>query len=101
GEAAHNRVTGVAEAEDPESAHVQAERVEGEMQAPSPAGSDLWVATETAEDDLLYRWSTPDDSGDWSLLIFRDGEEPAPATITIEQEQPQSQAAGIALVIGG
>lgn len=101
GEAAHNRITGITEAEGEDAGHIDAEHVEGEAQAPNPTGSDLWAATETAEGDLLYRWSTPGDSGDWSLLIFRDGEEPAPATITIEQMQPQSQTAGIALVIGG
>lgn len=101
GEAAHNRVTGFVEADGEETAHIEAEHVEGEMQAPNPRGSDLWVATETAEDDLLYRWSTPDDSGDWSLLIFRDGEQPAPASITTEQVEPQSQVPGTILVIAG
>lgn len=101
GEAAHNRVTGFVEADGEEAAHIEAEHVEGEMQAPNPTGSDLWVATETAEDDLLYRWSTPDDSGDWSLLIFRDGEQPAPASITTEQVEPQSQVPGTILVIAG
>lgn len=101
GEAAHNRVTGFVEADGEEPAHIEAEHVEGEMQAPNPTGSDLWVATETAEDDLLYRWSTPDDSGDWSLLIFRDGEQPAPASITTEQVEPQSQVPGTILVIAG
>ncbi|GAA4838472.1 hypothetical protein [Garicola koreensis] len=101
GDAAHNRVTGLTEAEGDDAGHIDAEYVDGETQAPNPSGSDLWAATETAEGDLLYRWSTPDDSGDWSLLIFRDGEQPAPAAITIEQVQPQSQAGGIALVIGG
>lgn len=101
GEAAHNRVTGFVEADGEETAHIEAEHVEGEMQAPNPTGSDLWVATETAEDDLLYRWSTPDDSGDWSLLIFRDGEQPAPASITTEQVEPQSQVPGTILVIAG
>lgn len=101
GEAAHNRVTGFVEADGEEAAHIEAEHVEGEMQAPNPRGSDLWVATETAEDDLLYRWSTPDDSGDWSLLIFRDGEQPAPASITTEQVEPQSQVPGTILVIAG
>ena len=101
GDAAHNRVTDFVEAEGEEQARIEAEFVDGEMQAPNPTDSDLWAATETAEGELLYRWSTPDDAGDWSLLIFRDGEEPAPAAITIEQAEPQSQVAGIVLVIVG
>ena len=101
GEAAYNRVTGFVEAADDQPSRIDVEYVDGDSQAPSPEDSDLWAATESAEGDLLYRWSTPDDTGDWALLIFRDGEEPAPAAITIEETDTTSQAAGIALLIGG
>lgn len=101
GDAAHNRLTGFTESEGDEPPRIDVEHVEGESAAPSPEGSDLWAATESAEGDLLYRWSTPDESGDWALLIFRDGEEPAPATISIEEPQVTSQTTGTALLIGG
>lgn len=100
-DAAFNRVTGIAEGEDDESSHIEAEHVEGEAEAPNPAESDLWVATESTEGDLLYRWNAPDESGDWALLIFRDGEEPAPTAITVEQTESASSVGGIILLIGG
>lgn len=101
GDAAFNRVTGIAEGDEGESARIEAEHVGGEAQAPNPEGSDLWVATESTEGDLLYRWNAPDESGDWSMVLFRDGEEPAPTAISMEQTDTQSQVMGIVLLIGG
>lgn len=101
GDAAYNRVTGVAEGGEGEPASLEAEFVEGEAQAPDPQGSDLWVATESTDGDLLYRWNAPDESGDWALVIFRDGEEPAPTAISMEQTETQSQVLAIVLLVGG
>lgn len=102
GDAAHNRISGISEGDsEDDPAYIAAEYVEGEGEAPNPAESDLWVATEATEGDLLYRWTVPDSSGDWALLIFRDGEEPAPATIVVDNPQTTSPALGAGLIIGG
>lgn len=101
GDAAYNRVTGISEGGEDASASLETEYVEGEAQAPNPQGSDLWVATESTEGDLLYRWNAPDESGDWALVIFRDGQEPAPTTISMEQTETQSQVLGIVLLVVG
>lgn len=77
------------------------EYVEGEDQAPDPGNSDLWVATDTVEGDLLYRWSAPDDTGDWALLIFRDGEEAAPSAVSVEETETASQTGGIIMTVLG
>ncbi|WP_049897542.1 hypothetical protein [Nesterenkonia massiliensis] len=99
GDAAYNRVTGVTDSAD--QAEIEVEHIEGEQQAPNPLNSDLWVATETTEGELLYRWSTPDTDEEWSLLVFRDGEAAAPVTISAERPAPGSQGLGITLVILG
>lgn len=88
GDAAHNRIGGYVEGDGEDNpSYIDAEFVDGESQAPNPVDSDLWVETETIEGDLLYRWSTPDESGDWALLIFRDGEEAAPAAVTTTETE--------------
>lgn len=102
GDAAYNRVAGFEEGESSDdTGRIVAEYVDGESEAPNPADSDLWVDSETTEGDLLYRWNTPDESGDWALMIFRDGEEPAPTAITMTETQYFSHAGGIAMVVGG
>ncbi|MDZ5078626.1 hypothetical protein [Nesterenkonia sp. HG001] len=100
-DAAHVRITGVEEGSAEEPPSVVAEHVDGEAQVPDPSGSDLWVATEIAEGSLEYRWVAPDDSGDWGLMLFRDGEEAAPAAVAVEVEQPVDRTLGIALSVAG
>lgn len=98
----HNRILGVEESDDPEvGSYVNAEYVDGSESVENPADSDLWVAVQQEEGELLYRWSTPDDSGDWALLIFRDGEEAAPATITTTETEFFSRGQAIGLTVGG
>lgn len=100
-DAAHVQISGVDEPSPEQDAQVVAEHVAGESEVPDPSDSDLWVATETAEGPLVYRWVAPDDSGDWALMIFRDGEEPAPSAVAVEVEQPVDSTWGIALIIVG
>ncbi|WP_168198540.1 hypothetical protein [Nesterenkonia sp. NBAIMH1] len=98
----HNRLLGVAESDDPDvDSYVEAEHIEGEEAIENPADSDLWVAVQEEEGEILYRWSTPDESGDWALLIFRDGEEAAPATITTTETELFSRDQAIWLTVGG
>lgn len=101
GDAAYNRIDSLSEGDDETAAHVHAEHIEGESEAPNPLNSDLWVATETTEGELLYRWTAPDESGDWSMVIFRDGTEAAPADIAVENPFTASSTSGIILLVSG
>ncbi len=97
GQTAHNTVTGVSK--DKESLVV--ERADGEATAPNPAGSDLWVSTETASGGLEYSWTPPAD-GDWSLLLAADGTQPAPSSISMTFPNDTATPWAIPLmVIGG
>ncbi|WP_115789329.1 hypothetical protein [Arthrobacter silvisoli] len=78
GKTAHNTVTGVSE----DGKSLQVTNTEGEATAPAPAGSDLWVETESASGQLEYSWNPPAD-GEWSLLLASDGTKPAPASISV------------------
>ncbi|RJN31390.1 hypothetical protein [Nesterenkonia natronophila] len=101
-DAAHNRVTGFEASEDPEDpSRITAEYIDGETDVPEPTDSDLWVSVETAEGEMPYRWDTPDEEGDWALLIYREGDEPAPAAITTTETVTYSPTGGIALLVSG
>ncbi|GAA1142514.1 DUF2561 family protein [Nesterenkonia lutea] len=101
GDAAHVRIGQVQEGQDDAEATIETEFIEGEATVPDPADSDLWVASETTEGDLRYGWSAPDDSGDWSLLMFRDGEEPAPSSVSVELEEDPDTVLGTVLIVLG
>lgn len=102
GDAAHNRLTGYEASEDPEEpSRFVAEFLDGETDVPDPSSSDLWVSVETAEGSTPYRWDTPDEAGDWALLIFREDGEAAPSGITTTETVTLSTAGGIALTVGG
>jgi hypothetical protein len=101
-DAAHNRVTGFEASEGPEEpSRITAEYIDGETDVPEPTDSDLWVSVETAEGEMPYRWDTPDEEGDWALLIYREGDEPAPAAITTTETVTYSDTGGIALLVSG
>lgn len=101
GEAAHVTIGAVQEAEGDAEATITTEFVDGESTVPDPSDSDLWVASETTEGDLRYGWSAPDDSGEWSLLMFRDGEAPAPSAVSVELEEDPDQLLGTVLIVLG
>ncbi|MBE1513327.1 hypothetical protein [Nesterenkonia halotolerans] len=101
GDAAHVTIGAVQEGQDDAEATIETQFVEGEATVPDPADSDLWVASETTEGDLRYGWSAPDDSGDWSLLMFRDGEQPAPSTVSVELEEESDHLVGTVLIVLG
>lgn len=101
-DAAHNRITGYETSEDADvSSRFVAEFIDGETDVPDPSNSDLWVSVETAEGSAPYRWATPDEAGDWALLIFREDGEAAPSSITTTETVTRSAAEGIALTVGG
>ena len=100
GDAAHVRVDGVtAGGEDGGSWDL--EYVEGESEVQDPSGSDMWVATETTEGELDYQWTAPDESGEWALLLFRDGTEPAPAQFSTEITEEQDTTMPVVLIVLG
>lgn len=100
GDAAHVRVDGVtAGGEDGGSWDL--EHVEGESEVQDPSGSDMWVATETTEGELDYQWAAPDESGEWALLLFRDGTESAPAQFSTEITEEQDTAIPVVLIVLG
>ncbi|EXF24572.1 hypothetical protein BG28_05735 [Nesterenkonia sp. AN1] len=102
GDAAHVTIGAVRQGEEDAPATIETEFTEGETTVPDPSGSDLWAATETTQGDLRYRWSAPDDTGEWSLLIFRDGEEPAPSAVTVElPEEEEESLLGTTLIVLG
>ncbi|KUG57725.1 hypothetical protein [Nesterenkonia jeotgali] len=101
GDAAHVTIGAVQEGTEDAPATIETQYTEGEATVPDPSGSDLWAASETTEGDLRYRWSAPDDSGEWSLLIFRDGEEPAPAAVTVELPEEEDSLLGTVLIVLG
>ncbi|WP_120005148.1 hypothetical protein [Nesterenkonia muleiensis] len=101
-DAAHNRLTGFEPSDDPDQpSRFVAEFIDGETDVPDPSTSDLWVSVETAEGEMPYRWDTPDEAGDWALLIYREDDEPAPAAITTTETVTLSAVGGIALTVIG
>jgi hypothetical protein len=97
GPTAHNTVTGISEKKDA----LVVEHAAGDATAPNPAGSDLWVSTESASGELEYSWTPPAD-GEWSLLLATDGTQPAPSSISMTFPNDTSTPWAIPLmVIGG
>ena len=97
GQTAHNTVTGVSEKKDA----LVVEHAAGDATAPNPAGSDLWVSTESASGELEYSWTPPAD-GEWTLLLATDGTQPAPSSISMTFPNDTSTPWAIPLmVIGG
>ncbi|WP_434993857.1 hypothetical protein [Arthrobacter sp. Ld5] len=94
GDAAHLSVTGRGE-ETLDSAFS-----DGEDSVPDPSGSDLWIAEESGDGSLTYRWSEPT-QGDWALLLAADGEAPAPTRVSVTTPNDQSTPFALPLVIGG
>lgn len=100
GDAAHVRVDGVTE-DGEGGADWDAEYIDGESEVQNPSDSDMWVATETTEGELDYQWAAPQESGEWALLLFRDGSEPAPAQFSTEVTQEQDTALPVTLIVLG
>ncbi|NDK30336.1 hypothetical protein [Nesterenkonia haasae] len=101
-DAAHNRITGFESSEDAaEPSRITAEFIDGETDVPDPTDSDLWVSVESAEGEMPYRWDTPDEEGEWALLLYREGGEAAPASITATETVTYSHTGGVALLISG
>ncbi|CAH0305723.1 hypothetical protein SRABI26_04685 [Arthrobacter sp. Bi26] len=96
GKTAHNTVAGVSE----DGKSLQLTHTDGDAAAPSPAGSDLWVATENASGEMDYSWNAPAD-GDWSLLLAADGTKPAPSSITMTFPNDTSTPWAIPLMVLG
>ncbi len=96
GKTAHNTVAGVSE----DGKALQVTHTDGAATAPSPAGSDLWVATENANGEMDYSWNAPAD-GDWSLLLATDGTKPAPGSITMTFQNDTSTPWAIPLMVLG
>jgi hypothetical protein len=97
GQTAHNTVTGISEKQDA----LVVEHADGDAAAPNPAGSDLWVSSESASGELEYSWTPPAD-GEWSLLLAADGTQPAPSSISMTFPNDTSTPWAIPLmVIGG
>ncbi|TLM82468.1 hypothetical protein FDW83_12740 [Pseudarthrobacter sp. NamE2] len=96
GQTAHNTISGVSE----DGKSLQVEHSDGEAAAPNPAGSDLWVSTESASGELEYSWTPPAD-GDWTLLLASDGTQPAPASVSMTFPNDTSTPWAIPLMLLG
>lgn len=96
GKTAHNSITGVSE----DGKSLQLVGTDGEANAPSPAGSDLWVQTENADGQLDYTF-TPPASGNWSLLLASDGTKPAPSSVSITFANDATMPWAVPLIVIG
>ncbi|MGJ9402511.1 hypothetical protein [Arthrobacter sp. KK5.5] len=96
GDAAHNTITGV----DTIQGQLFAEHTKGGAEVPNPAGSDLWVDSETADGELVHKWTEPA-QGDWSLLLAADGKSPAPTSVTVSWPNDAGTPFAIPLIIAG
>ncbi|WP_442545456.1 hypothetical protein ACSBOX_07450 [Arthrobacter sp. KN11-1C] len=96
GKTAHNSITGVSE----DGKSLQVAGTDGEATAPSPAGSDMWVQTESANGQLDYTF-TPPASGNWSLLLASDGTKPAPSSVSITYANDATMPWAVPLIVIG
>lgn len=96
GKTAHNSITGVSE----DGKSLQLAGTDGEANAPSPAGSDLWVQTENADGQLEYTF-TPPASGNWSLLLASDGTKPAPSSVSLTFANDATMPWAVPLIVIG
>ncbi|WP_340639276.1 hypothetical protein [Arthrobacter sp. Hiyo1] len=96
GKTAHNTINGVSE----DGKSLQLAGTDGEANAPSPAGSDLWVQTENADGQLEYTF-TPPASGNWSLLLASDGTKPAPSSVSITFANDATMPWAVPLIVIG
>ncbi|WP_307054221.1 MULTISPECIES: hypothetical protein [Arthrobacter] len=96
GKTAHNTINGVSE----DGKSLQLSGTDGEANAPSPAGSDLWVQTENADGQLEYTF-TPPASGNWSLLLASDGTKPAPSSVSITFANDATMPWAVPLIVIG
>lgn len=94
GDAAHVQVTGLGS-----WASLSSEDVDGAAEAPSPAGSDMWVAEETGTGEVSLSWTQTD--GRWSLLAATDGTAPAPAITLTWPQDVRTPFLVPGLVLGG
>ncbi len=94
GDAAHLSVTGLG------GQTLDSGFSEGEDSVPDPSGSDLWIAEESGDGSLTYRWTEPTE-GDWSILLAADGEAPAPTQVSVTTPNDQSTPFALPLIIGG
>ncbi|GAB3284020.1 hypothetical protein GCM10027449_27650 [Sinomonas notoginsengisoli] len=78
GKAAHTTIAGASE----DGKMLAATHADGDAESPSPAGADLFAATQSASGTLEYHWDLPD-SGDWQLLLASDGKAAAPQDVSI------------------
>ena len=94
GDAAHVQVTGLGS-----WTSLSSEDVDGAAEAPSPAGSDMWVAEETGTGEVSLSWTQTD--GRWSLLAATDGTAPAPAITLTWPQDVRTPFLVPGLVLGG
>ncbi|WP_146067383.1 hypothetical protein [Arthrobacter sp. SX1312] len=94
GDAAHLSITG------PGEEALASGFSEGEDSVPDPRGSDLWIAEESGDGSLTYRWNAPIE-GDWSILLAADGDAPAPTQVSVTTPNDQSTPLALPLIIGG
>ncbi|MGW9414151.1 hypothetical protein [Arthrobacter cupressi] len=96
GKTAHNTVSGISE----DGKSLQVSNTAGEATAPAPAGSDLWVETESASGQLDYTWNPPAD-GEWALLLASDGTKPAPASVSVTYPNDTAMPWAVPLILFG
>ncbi|GAA2563594.1 hypothetical protein HD598_002614 [Neomicrococcus aestuarii] len=96
---AYNELTGIEETED--SKVVTAVQHDGAASIPAPASSDLWVAQQESQGQMVHQWTVPDD-GPWTLVLAsKDGKGNAPVSIEVSWADPQDTPWSIPLIVIG
>lgn len=101
GDAAHQKVLGLTEAED-KTPVIEVEKVDGKKSVPDPSDSDLWVDVHEGNDSMLYRFENADQQDkDWSLLLFADGKDAAPTEFVTDYHVEPDHSGPVAVILVG
>lgn len=101
GDAAHQKVTGLTEAED-KTPVIELDKIDGKKSVPDPSDSDLWVDVHEATDSMLYRFENADQQDkDWSLLLFTDGKDAAPTEFVTDYHVEPDHSGPVAVIMVG
>ena len=96
---AFNELTGVEKNGKDNS--ITASHHDGAASVPNPASSDLWVAQQESQGQMVHQWTVPDD-GPWTLLLAsKDGKGVAPTNISVSWSDPQGTPWAVPLVVIG
>lgn len=96
---AYNELTGIEKNGKDNS--ITAAHHDGAASVPAPASSDLWVAQQESQGQMVHQWTVPDD-GPWTLLLAsKDGKGDAPVNVQVSWADPQETPWAVPLIVIG